>query len=198
MKCSVCVCLCLSVCMCEPVHKCLGVCTDTSKSPDIITHGGCFTHTSLTSHISQLSRRLELLSGFHLWLNGKARNTMRSWSNVSVIQCKPRWWYWAAVNYRVLLQFPNRSQLSLSASLSSKLAIVQPSMDAHALHLPAASRTVWKWDCVPISSCWSWSIAQVPLILTNANNPNNKSVWLKFNANCWEELRKNSFVIVKF
>lgn len=69
--------------------------------------------------------------------------------NVSVTSVSPGWWYWAAVNYRVLLQLPKRSQLSFSASLSAKLAVLQLFMDAHGLFLPAdSSRTVWKWDCV--------------------------------------------------
>lgn len=42
---------------------------------------------------------------------------------VSVTDVGPGWWYWAAVNYIVLLQLPIRSQLSFPASLSPKLAV---------------------------------------------------------------------------
>lgn len=42
-----------------------------------------------------------------------------------------------------------RSQLSFSASLSAKLAVLQLFTDAHGLFLPAdVARAVWKWDCV--------------------------------------------------
>lgn len=110
--------------------------------------------------------------------------------NVSVTSVSPGWWYWAAVNYRVLLQLPKRSQLSFSASLSAKLAVLQLFMDAHGLFLPAdSSRTVWKWDCVAhwsfgfefrradrilsvhrlASLHWWQSAAQVLEMLTHAN-----------------------------
>lgn len=41
---------------------------------DIITNTGGFTHTLFQAGVETM----ELLSGFHLWLNGKAANTMRN------------------------------------------------------------------------------------------------------------------------
>lgn len=52
-----------------------GLHMNKSMGPDIITNTGGRTHT----HSFSLEQEtMELLSGFHLWLNGKAANTMRS------------------------------------------------------------------------------------------------------------------------
>lgn len=68
---------------------------------------------------------------------------------MSVIGISLSWWYWAAVNYRVLLQLPERSQLSFSASLSAKLAVLQLFMKECWLFLPAnVCCPVWKWNCM--------------------------------------------------
>lgn len=83
---------------------------------------------------------MELLRGFHLWLNGMAANTMRCWSNVSVSDVGPGWWYWEAVYYN----FQKGPSCLSSASLSAKLAVLQLFVDTHRLFLPTDfSQTAW-------------------------------------------------------
>lgn len=80
---------------------------------------------------------MELLRGFHLWLSGT--NTMRCWSNVSVSDVGPGW-YWEAVYYN----FQKGPSCLSSASLSAKLAVLQLFVDTHRLFLPTDfSQTAW-------------------------------------------------------
>lgn len=96
---------------------------------------------------------MELLGGFHLRLNGKAAIQWGA-DKMSINNVSRGSWCWGAVNYILPLQLPKRSQLSFSASLSAKLTIPQPFLDAHGLFLPS-DVPVWKWDCVP---CWDFCL----------------------------------------
>lgn len=62
--------------VCGYVHGRVGVRTNKSMGPDIIANSGGLTHTH-THTLSLEWETMELLRGFHLWLNGMAANTMR-------------------------------------------------------------------------------------------------------------------------